>query len=122
MAAGPYEDVTAAYKRGDYDTSLRRFRPLADQDNAVAQSYLGRMYEGGRGVPHDYVRAHMWFNLSAAQGKSSIAKRMTPAQIAEAQKLAREWQSKRQLEPSTGSTWGLTSSLIYSGLEKAPIW
>jgi uncharacterized protein len=45
----------------------------------------------------------MWFNLSAAQGdqdaagaRDSIAKRMTPAQIAEAQKLAREWQSKRR--------------------------
>ena len=53
-------------------------------------------------MPQDYVRAHMWFNLSAAQGnqdaaknRDNIAKRMTPAQIAEAQKLAREWQPKR---------------------------
>jgi len=50
----------------------------------------------------DYVRAHMWFSLSAAQGdqdaakyRDHVAKLMTPAQIAEAQKLAREWQPKR---------------------------
>jgi hypothetical protein len=63
---------------------------------------LGVMYTNGWGVPQDYVRAHMWLNLSAAQGdqdaardRDDIATRMTPAQIAEAQKLAREWQPKR---------------------------
>ena len=49
-----------------------------------------------------YVYAHMRFNLAAAQGdqnaakwRDDVAERMTPAQIAEAQKLAREWQPKR---------------------------
>ena len=43
----------------------------------------------------------MWFNLSAAQGDADatknrdiVAAKMTPAQIAEAQKLAREWKPK----------------------------
>jgi uncharacterized protein len=52
-------------------------------------------------VPRDYVRAHKWLNLSAARGnnfaikyRDNIAERMTPAQIAEAQKLAREWKPK----------------------------
>jgi TPR repeat protein len=56
------------------------------------------MYAQGQGVPQDYVPAHMWFDLAAAQGekdatelRDSLAKKMTPAQIAEAQKLAREW-------------------------------
>jgi hypothetical protein len=56
------------------------------------------MYGNGRGVPQDYVAAHMWFNLSAAQGnanaaenRNNVAARMTPAQIAEAQRLARDW-------------------------------
>jgi TPR repeat protein len=59
------------------------------------------MYEGGYGVPQDYVRAHMWCNLSAAHGfgaakscRAEVEKNMTPAQIAEAQKLAREWKPK----------------------------
>ena len=53
-------------------------------------------------LSEDYVRAHMWYDLSAAQGhpnaakqRDDVAKLMTPAQIAEAQKLAREWQPKR---------------------------
>jgi TPR repeat protein len=52
----------------------------------------------GQGVVQDYVSAHTWFNLAAAQGEEGaeknrdiIARRMTPAQTAEAQKLAREW-------------------------------
>ena len=64
------------------------------------------MYANGRGVPQDYVQAHMWFNLAefhsspgrvhdkAAQDRDAVAKRMTPTQIAEAQKLAREWRPK----------------------------
>ncbi|MGB8575646.1 MAG: SEL1-like repeat protein, partial [Pseudolabrys sp.] len=57
----------------------------------------------GLGVPQDKVRAYMWFNLSAAQGREGaaafrdlIARRMTPAQIAEAQRLAREWKPNMQ--------------------------
>ena len=49
----------------------------------------------------DYVLAHMWFNLAAAQGekvatdlRDSLAKKMTSAQIAEAQKLASEWKPR----------------------------
>ena len=67
---------------------------------------LGVMYAEGRGVPQDYVRAHMWFNLSAAKGEQRAVKvldmaerRMTPAQIAEAQKLAREWTPTTQPPP-----------------------
>ena len=79
-------------------------RKAADQDIAEAQSDLGLMYASGLGVPQDYVLAHMWFNLSAAQGNQiAIYSRdfmaehhMTQAQIAEAQKLAREWKPTKQ--------------------------
>lgn len=71
----------------------------AAQGYAPAQESLGMAYSDGRGVPQDYVRAHMWFNLSGASGDASgaekrdlLAARMTPQQIAEAQKLARECQ------------------------------
>jgi hypothetical protein len=80
------------------------YRVGAEKGNASAQFSLGFMYEKGQGVPQDYVQAYMWFNLAAAQGtggaaewREHIAARMTPAQIAEAQKLAREWKPK--LEP-----------------------
>ena len=69
---------------------------------AVAQFSLGVMYSKGRGVPQDYVQAHMWVNLAAAQGneqaqktRDRLPKQMTPAQMDEAQRLAREWKPKQ---------------------------
>ena len=60
------------------------------------------MYDQGRGVPQDYVQAHKWMNLAAsrqtgeerqrsADRRDTLARLMTPAQLAEAQRLAREW-------------------------------
>jgi uncharacterized protein len=98
VAAGPLEDAAAAVKRRDYATALRLIRPLAEQGDATAQYNLGVFYDNGLDVPQDQVSAYMWFSLSAAQGKEGaatfrdlIARLMTPEQIAEAQKLAREW-------------------------------
>ncbi|MDE0952796.1 MAG: SEL1-like repeat protein [Halioglobus sp.] len=74
------------------------YRKAADQGAADAQYTLGYMYYKGLGVPQDYVQAHMWWNLaavseleSAIKGRDAVAGMMTPAQLAEAQKLAREW-------------------------------
>ena len=99
--AGPYEDGVVAYAKGDYPTALRLLRPIADQGDAFAQYNLGLMYANGQGVPQDYIQAHMWFNLATAQNDANAAKnrdivaaKMAPAQIAEAQKLAREWKPK----------------------------
>jgi uncharacterized protein len=54
------------------------------------------MYANGQGVAQDYVQANTWFNLAAAQGDKEAVKagddltaKMTPAQIAEAQRLRR---------------------------------
>lgn len=79
----------------------------AEQGVKQAQYRLGLMYDRGRGVTQDYVRAHAWFNLAAshdyklardreaARGRrDEVATRMTPEQIAEAQSLAREWAAK----------------------------
>ena len=82
----------------DYAEAARWYRKAAEQGEALAQDNLGRMYEQGRGVTQDYVLAHMWHNLAAAQGdddaakaRDGLAQQMTPDQIAEAQRLAREW-------------------------------
>jgi TPR repeat protein len=101
VAAGPYEDASAAYASGRYEIALRLWRPLAIQGLAGAQFGLGLMYDKGRGVSQDFVLAHMWFDLSAAQGaqgaaaaRDQVARHMAATQIAEAQKLAREWQGE----------------------------
>jgi len=100
-AAGPVEDGEAAYRNRDYNTALRLWRPLADQGNISAQFDLGVIYANGHGVPQDFVTAHMWFNLAAAGGdqtaaeyRDAVERSMSSAQIAEAQKLAREWKPK----------------------------
>lgn len=64
VAAGPFEDATAAYNRGDYATALQLFRPLANQGDAAGQFHLGPMYDNGLGVPQDYVQAHKLLNLA----------------------------------------------------------
>jgi uncharacterized protein len=74
------------------------YKMAAEQGENTAQWTLGLMYEGGHGVPQNYVIAYMWINLAAAKGNTfaaedlkKVTSKMTPAQIAEALKLAREW-------------------------------
>jgi len=81
----------------DYAEALKWFRLAAEQGVAGAQNNLGVMYYEGKGVLQDYKQAYAWWNLAAAQGyenaamyRSVIQKRMTPAQVAEGQKLSRE--------------------------------
>ena len=90
----------------DYAEALNWLRKAANRGHAKAQSNLAFMYRDAEGVRQDYVQAHMWFNLSSvASGKlddmiagyrDELAKKMSPAQIAEAQKLAREWKPTTQ--------------------------
>ena len=79
------------------------FRKASEQGFAKAQYNLSFMYGNGLGVPQDIVLAHMWSSLAAAQGHKSAqenrdnaAELMTPDQIAEAQRMAREWMAKHQ--------------------------
>ena len=87
----------------DYAEAVKWYRRAAEQDHADAQNNLGVMYDRGRGVSQDYVQAHLWYNLSAARSNDTarrnrdiIAQEMTPAQIAAAENLAREWYPNKQ--------------------------
>jgi len=93
-------DVTSAQT----STDIAALHVQANEGDAAAQFNLGVMYDIGRGVPQDDVEAHLWHNLSASRAsaedqtrysshRDALAVRMTPAQIADAQKLAREWQA-----------------------------
>ncbi len=93
-----------AYGNGvpqNYTEAVKWYRKSANQGEIVAQSILGVMYEEGNGLPQDFVLAHMWFNLVAGSGgavartaRDLVARKMTPEQIAEAERLAREWKPK----------------------------
>jgi TPR repeat protein len=85
----------------NYLDAVSWFRQAADRGDADAQSNLGFMFLYGRGVARDYVSAHLWFDLAASGGNRSavfardlVAAKMTPAQVAEAQKRARAWEPK----------------------------
>lgn len=84
------------------------FRKAAQQGLPQSQYNLGLMYNKGMGVPQDNVMAHMWFNLAASRfptyegekremaekNRDTVASMMTPDQITEAERLAREWKPK----------------------------
>jgi uncharacterized protein len=95
-----YRDGLAGVTQ-NYAEAVKWYTPAAEQGLPEAQLDLGVLYLIGEGVPQDYVRAHMWLNLSAAQGnekaikyRDKIVGQMTPEQIAEAQKLASEWKPR----------------------------
>lgn len=94
------------YRRGngvkqDNAEAVKWYYKAAERGLAEAQLNLGGMYAEGQGVPQDYVEAYKWLDLAAASGdltakknRDITAAQMTPAQIAEAQRLAREWKPK----------------------------
>lgn len=82
----------------DYKEAVKWYKKAAEQGHLGAQHNLGLMYKNGQGVTQNCVKAHMWFNLSAANGDKNMitarnicAAMMTASQIAEAQRLASEW-------------------------------
>ncbi len=74
-------------------------KALAERGDPVSQYYLGNMYTSGHGVAQDNVLAYMWHRLAAAQGHTGargylaiLAEKMTPEEIDEAERLARDWE------------------------------
>jgi hypothetical protein len=81
-------------------------RKAAEQADPTAQYNLGVCYADGKGVPPDYVEAHKWLDLAASQGvvkakeaMSELERQMTTEQIAEAQRLVREFQPQQAPAP-----------------------
>ncbi len=84
------------------------YRIAADQGDARGLDYLGSMYESGRGVAQDYVEAYKLWSLAVVRtpaweselaeevvkNRDNVATKMAPAQVAEAQKLTREWKPR----------------------------
>ncbi len=107
--AAEQEDAYAQYLLGalydeggpnlpvDYGEAARWYHRAAEQGETTAQYALGLLYSVGRGVPQDLVYAYMWWNVATFLGDSwagkrdKIAESMTVEQIAEAERLTREW-------------------------------
>ena len=92
--------------KGNLREALMWYRRAADQGDVDSEVCLGIAYAEGLGVPQDYVEAHKWFNLASSHStysdisvsinerRDALANKMTTAQVAEAQKLARDWKPK----------------------------
>jgi uncharacterized protein len=92
----------------DFSAAASWYRRAAEQGDPDGQYMLGGAYQSGIGVLQDYVQAHKWLLLAvsrfaatdneklgeALKKRDALAGKMTPAQIAEAEKLAREWKLK----------------------------
>jgi TPR repeat protein len=86
----------------DYVEAVKWYRKAAEQGFASAQYNLATSYRTGQGVVKDDVEAYKWYNLAAASGHQSAANMreicvisMPPDQIAEAQRLSREWKPNK---------------------------
>ena len=130
----------------DIPEGLKWIRQAADRGFAPAQNTLGLCYSKGKGVAKDYVEAYKWFNLAAAKGGDiaddvrinlAAAERfLKPEQVAEAQRLAREFKPRKTSAPRdsptqpnkatfgpaggeagpTGSVWGASAKVLKTGL------
>ena len=107
-------NLGAIYKSGlggqqDYNEAMHWFRLAAEQGNGTAMMNLGEFYYRPFSpwqLPRDLrdpVLGHKWFNLATTHNieKAVLARNlteisMTPAQIAEAQRLARDWLAERE--------------------------
>ncbi len=93
-----YLNATGQGMPQNFTEAEKWYRMAAEQGFASAQCNLGVMYYKGQGVPQDYVQAHMWFNLAATGGhadaqkwREEVSRKMSPAQLTEAQRLASDW-------------------------------
>lgn len=89
-----------AYERGDYDEARRLFRMAADRGNAWAQSWLGFMYEEGRGVEKDHAEALRLYRLAADQGYA-WAKRKLRGSVKELRQLGIGYEFGHGVEQNT---------------------
>jgi TPR repeat protein len=92
----------------NFNEAAKWYRRAAEQGLPESQVNLGVLYYNGQGVPQDYVLAHMWLSLAASRYPASVRKnvddivhykeivdaKMTPAQIAEAERMAKKWRPK----------------------------
>jgi TPR repeat protein len=105
-SAAAHYRLAVMYESGDgvpqdRTAAVIHYRAAAERGEPAAQYKLGAMYQSGEGMPRDYVMAYMWFNLAASagnvdalEGGEAVARRLTAAQMTEAQKLVREWKPR----------------------------
>jgi TPR repeat protein len=91
--------------------SLKWFCLAANQGHVESQIQLSDKYADGAGVPLDDVLAYMWANLAAVSGneiarkkRSDLTEKMSKEQVAEAQRLCRDWRPSNRSQNTQSAT------------------
>ena len=107
-AQADYGAGQQAWDAGRPAEALEQWLAAADDGDSRAMLALGRLYEMGLGASQNYILAHMRFNLAASRGelealveRDALAAKLTPAERAEAQKLAASWSPGGGTVPDT---------------------
>jgi hypothetical protein len=107
----------------NYGEAAHWYERAAEQGNLLAQFSIGCLYHTGTGVPKDDVESYKWFSLAAMKNDieatadiKELEKSMSPSQITEAKRRAREWRpgdfnapnkmppsSTKGIEPGSGT-------------------
>ncbi len=81
--------------------TLKWYTKASAQGDRYAPFNIGTMYYRGEGVDKDFVKTYYWFDIAKSNGnikakkwRDRIAERMTPEQIAAAQKMLEQWRAK----------------------------
>lgn len=106
-------DSDAQYKLGllyltgngalqDFAEAAKWLELAAEQGYGLAQYELGLIYRTGYGLPIDQVQSYVWLNLAAAAGvqqavtaRDEIMRSLNTKQLAQAQKISRDWLATR---------------------------
>ena len=95
--------LAGMYERGEgtparLDQAASWYRKAAYQGHGQAQYAFGLLLEQGKGIAQDYVLAHVWLKLATLTNEDKahdqleqLTAKMTPEQIAEAQRVVKEW-------------------------------
>jgi TPR repeat protein len=70
LEAATLRQGVSAFNRQNFVLASQIFIPFAERGDPAAQTYLGIMFETGRGVPQNYTEAAMWYRRAAEQGDS----------------------------------------------------
>jgi TPR repeat protein len=97
--------------------AVKWYRKAAEQNYALAQVALGVCYALGQGVAKDYAESYKWILLAAGQGEKHakeivtiLENQMSREQIAEGQKLARNFKRREVPPEGSGSSTGIAET------------